>query len=96
MSCVRVLWLAPLLLAACSFGPTMPPGVTFLDPGVRAGQERACAAAVARERGVPAETVAVRRASSDPRNHSIVNVVVGPVSGYCRVTADFRVLQVAF
>lgn len=97
MFVVRFLVLSlPLALLACSPRPAMPPGFSFLDPGVRAGQEQACAEALALLRNVPASSVRADRTSADAYNRGIVTVRGGGISGYCRVTADFRVVEVVF
>lgn len=84
-----------ILAAGCS-GPERVPASVFLDPGVRAAQERACAVAVARIHNTQSSAVSVTRTSSDPRNHSVVNARVGAANGYCRVTAAGEVVQVVF
>lgn len=97
MSSVRLFALAlPLVLIACAPSPAARPGFSFLDPGVRSGQEQACAEAVAQARGVPAGSVRVDRTSADAHNRGVVATVAGGVSGYCQVTGDFRVLKVVF
>lgn len=89
-----LLFVLPLAATACTVGSATQPGFSFLDPGVRTGQEQACARAVAGVRGVPAAGVAVMRTSADPYNRGIIAFSAGGVSGYCRVTGDFRVLSV--
>ncbi len=74
----------------------MRPGFSFLDPGVRASQEQACAEVVARLRGVSQGGVRTVRTSADPVNGAVVMAYAGNASGYCRVAADFRVLRVIF
>ena len=97
MFVVRSLVLSlPLALLACSPRPAMPPGFSYLDPGVRAGQEQACAEAVALLREVPASSVRADRTSADAHNRGIVTITGGGISGYCRVTADFEVVQLVF
>ncbi len=97
MQRLRVFLLAaPMALAACSFGAGVRPGFSFLDPGVRAGQEQACAEAVARLRGESQGEVRTARTSADPANGAVVMAYAGGASGYCRVSADFRVLRVVF
>ncbi len=97
MFVVRFLVLSlPLALLACTLRPAMPPGFSFLDPGVRAGQEQACAEAVARLRGESQGEVRTARISADPANGAVVMAYAGGASGYCRVSADFRVLRVVF
>ena len=88
--------LAPLAIAACSSGAGPRPGFSFLDPGVRAKQEQACAEEVAQLRGVSRADVATARTSADPANGAVVMAYAGNVTGYCRVSADFRVLSVVF
>lgn len=88
--------LAPLAIAGCSSGAGPRPGFSFLDPGVRAGQEQACAEAVAQLRGISRADVATARTSADPANGAVVMAYAGNVSGYCRVSADFRVVDVVF
>ena len=88
--------LAPIALAACSSGAGPRPGSSFLDPGVRDGQEQACAEAVAELRGVSRGDVRTTRTSADSANGAVVMAYTSNVSGYCRVSADFRVLQVIF
>ena len=88
--------LAPLAIAACSSGAGPRPGFSFLDPGVRAGQEQACAEAVAQLRGVSRGDIATARTSADSANGAVVMAYAGNASGYCRVSADFRVLSVVF
>lgn len=85
-----------ILLAACAPRGAGVGGAAFLDAGLRAAQEQACAEAVSQTRGVPAGTIVVRRASSDPVNRSIVNAFAGGASGYCRVDIDANVLSVVF
>lgn len=87
---------APVALAACSSGAGAGPGFSFLDPGVRTGQEQACADAVARLRGVARANVQTVRTSADATNGSVVMAYAGNASGYCRVSADLRVLAVVF
>jgi hypothetical protein len=88
--------IASLATAACSSGAGPRPGFSFLDPGVRAGQEQACAEAVAQLRGVSRGDIATIRTSVDPANGAVVMAYAGNTSGYCRVSADFRVLSVIF
>lgn len=85
-----------LLLTACAPAGSGIGGAAFLDAGLRAQQEQACAQAVSATRGVPIGTIVVRRASSDPVNQSIVNAFAGGASGYCRVDINANVLQVVF
>ena len=90
---VRYLLLAlPLVVSACGFGQATPRGFSFLDPGVRAGQEQACASAVAQRLGVSAGSVRADRTSADHHNGGAVAVAAGVRSGHCRVTGDFRIL----
>ncbi len=97
MNRLRLLLLVtPLALVACSSGAGVRPGFSFLDPSVRAGQERACAEAMAQLRSVPPNDVRTVRTSADPANGAVVMAYVGSASGYCRVSADFRVLRVVF
>jgi hypothetical protein len=88
--------LAPLPIAACSSGAGPQPGFSFLDPGVQSGQGQACAETVAQLRGVSRGDVASVRTSADPGNGAVVMAYAGNASGYCRVSADFRVLSVVF
>jgi hypothetical protein len=94
MSSARIFLAIPLLAAACTLGPATQPGFSFLDPGVRSGQEQACAQAVAASRGAPALGVQVKRTSADAYNRGIIAFEADGVSGYCRVTGDFRVLEI--
>ena len=97
MQHLRCLYLlAPLAIGACSPGAGPQPGFSFLDPGVQAGQEQACAEAVAQLRGVSRGDVATARTSADAANGAVVMAYAGNASGYCRVNADFRVLSVVF
>lgn len=97
MSSVRLIVLAlSLAVAACAASPAMQTGFSFLDPGIRTGQEQACKDAIAQVRGVPPASVQVDRTSADAHNHGIIAASVGGTSGYCRVTGDFRVLDVVF
>ena len=97
MQLLRFLFLlAPLAIAACSSGAGPRPGFSFLDPGVRSGQEQACVEAVAQLRGVSRGDVGTVRTSADPANGAVVMAYAGNASGYCRVSADFRVLSVVF
>lgn len=88
--------LAPIAIVACSSGAGPRPGFSFLDAGVRAGQEKACAEAVAHLRRVSQGDVRTTRTSADSANGAVVMAYVGNASGYCRVSADFRVLRVVF
>lgn len=87
---------ASVSLTACSSGGGGPRGFSFLDPGVRAGQEKACAEAVARLRGVSQSEVRTIRTSADATNGALVMAYTGKASGYCRVSANVKVLQVVF
>jgi hypothetical protein len=91
-----VLSIAPVVLAGCSSGAGAPSGFSFLDHGVRAGQEQACTEAVARLRGVSHGDVRTVRTSADGANGAVVMAYHGNASGYCRVGADLRVLHVVF
>lgn len=92
----RLLVLAlPLAVSACGYGQATPRGFSFLDPGVRAGQEQACASAVAQRLGVSAGSVRVNRTSADHRNGGVVAAAAGARSGHCRVTGDFRILELS-
>ena len=92
----RYLLLAlPLAISACGHGQATPRGFSFLDPGVRAGQEQACATAVTQRLGVSAGSVQVDRTSADHHNGGTIGAVAGVRSGHCRVTGDFRVLGIS-
>jgi hypothetical protein len=95
----RWLWaLVPLALTGCAplgigGGGAATSGAEFLDPAVRASQERACAAAVAAYLNVAEGAVQVRRTSSDPQNLSVVDATVGAATGYCRVSVEGEVVE---
>lgn len=84
----------PLAISACGFGQATHQGFSFMDPVVRAGQEQACSVAVAQHLGVSAGGVQVDRTSADHRNGGIVAAAAAGKAGYCRVTGDFRVLEI--
>jgi hypothetical protein len=97
MPCPRLIAFAPLALAACApLGPTQQstPVAAFVDPALRAAQERACAEAVAEAQGVAPGGVVAQRTSIDGSNRAVVDVTAGAVSGYCRVDIDGRVIQI--
>jgi hypothetical protein len=96
MSIARLIAVAPLALAACAPFTTQAPAPAgaFVDPSVRAVQERACADAVAELQGVAPGGVVAQRTSIDGSNRAVVDVTAGGVTGYCRVDIDGRVLQV--